>query len=328
MARFIPRNKLDCFGLRPRNDTSMKQLFLLLIIMLLWPQVIVAQTEFREISISPFLEELKVDKGGTVSSGIEVTNTSGKNITVAISARDFLPGQRGEPEFIPDTEFNDVTFSLASWIKFPSGNQFELAPNETKKIPYTVNPPVNAEQGSHYGAVLFSLAGGATLSGVGINQSIGTIIIVSYGEARPEGQLEFSAEPTIIWWNDRVEFTNQFINSGRVHVKPKGEVYVTNILGKIVASPATNRDAANVLPQSDRTFISEWDPSSFAFGPYTVESVISFGDQKLELRQKETVWVLPVYFLIVIALVLVLIAWYFTHGRHWHRRKVIAKHFS
>lgn len=290
------------------------------------PQSANAQTEFREISISPFLEELEVAKGGSVNSEIEVTNTSGKNISVSILARDFLPGQRGEPKFIPDTEFNDVTFSLASWIKFPMGDTIELAVGETKTVPYVVSPPENAEQGSHYGAVLFSLSGTSTLSGVGINQSIGTIVIVSYGEARPEGQLEFSADPKLIWWNEKVDFTNHFINSGRVHIKPKGEVYVTNIFGKIVSTPATNRDAANVLPQSDRTFVSEWDPGTFAFGPYTVESVVSFGEQKLELRQKETVWVLPIYFLTIIVFVVLIIIWFIAHGRHWHRRRVIQKH--
>lgn len=292
------------------------------------PNLANAQTEFREISISPFLQELVVDKGSTISSEIEVTNTSAKNISITVSARDFLPGQRGEPEFIPDEEFNDVTFSLASWIRFPEGNQVELAVGETKKVPYLVSPPENAEQGSHYGAILFSLSGTSTLSGVGINQSVGTIVIISYGEARPEGQLEFSAEPNYIWWNSKVEFTNQFINSGRVHVKPKGEVYVTNLFGTIVSTPAVNRDAANVLPQSNRTFVTEWDPSTFAFGPYKVESVITFGDQRLELRASETIWVLPIYLLTVIAVILIIVFWFIFHGRHWHRKKIIDKHFN
>lgn len=304
------------------------QIILTALLLGLIPQVSNAETEFREISISPFLQELTVEKGQTINSEIEVTNTSANNISIDVTARDFLPGQRGEPEFIPDEEFNDVTFSLASWIKFPDGNQIDLGVGETKKVPYQVSPPQNAEQGSHYGAILFSLSGSSTLSGVGINQSIGTIVIINYGEARPEGQLEFSVEPKFVWWNSNLEFTNRFINSGRVHVKPKGEVYVTNIFGQIVSTPPTNRDAANVLPESDRTFISEWDPSTFAFGPYTVESVISFGEPKLELRQKETVWVLPVYSLVVLIICLLIVVWFVFHGRHWHRKKVIEQHFS
>lgn len=304
--------------------------YLLLIASLLWlaPNIVSAQTEFREITISPFLQEYDVAKGGTVSGEVDVTNNGNSEVRLQVSARDFLPGEEGEPQFVPDEEFNDVTFSLAAWLSFPEGTEITLKPKETRAVKYLLNPPVNAEQGSHYGAILFSLSGGSLASGVGINQSLGTILIVSYGEARPEGNLDFSAEPKYIWWNESVEFTNTFTNTGRVHVKPKGEVYITDIFGRMIASPPTNRDAANVLPQSDRTFISSWDPSTFAFGPYKVESVITFGNQKLEVRSQQTVWVLPIYILVVIGLILVLLIWFVFHGRHWHRRKVIEKHLG
>lgn len=306
----------------------MKYLFLIISLVWLVPNIVSAQTEFREITISPFLQEHQVPKGGSVSGAVEVTNNGDGEVKLQVSARDFLPGDEGEPQFVPDAEFNDVTFSLASWLSFPEGTEVTLQPNETRAVKYLLNPPVNAEQGSHYGAILFSLSGGSLASGVGINQSLGTILIVGYGEARPEGNFEFAAEPKFIWWNEPVEFTNLFINTGRVHVKPKGEVYVTDIFGRMVASPATNRDAANVLPQSDRTFLSGWDPSTFAFGPYKVESVITFGNQKLEVRAQQTIWVLPIYILVAIGLILILLTWFVFHGRHWHRRRVISKHVS
>ncbi len=304
--------------------------YFLLLASLFWlaPIPAHAQTEFREITISPFLQEHVVAKGSTVSGEVEVTNNGNSQIDLQISARDFLPGDRGEPQFVPDEEFNDVTFSLASWLSFPDGTQVKLQPNETRAVRYLLSPPNNAEQGSHYGAILFSMSGSSIASGVGINQSLATILIVSYGEARPEGNLEFSVEPKIIWWNEQVEFTNLFSNTGRVHVKPKGEVYISNIFGKLIASPPTNRDAANVLPQSDRTFVTEWDPSTFAFGPYKVESVITFGNQKLEVRSEQIVWVLPIYILAAISIVLILFLWFIFHGRHWHRRRVIDRHIK
>lgn len=309
----------------------MKKLFYTVVLITalgLMPVTTYAQNEIREITISPFLQELDVAKGATTENIIEVTNNGVTPVSLQIVARDFLPGKRGEPEFIPDTEFNDVTFSLASWISFPEGTRLELAPQEKKAVKYFVNPPVNAEQGSHYGAILFSLSGSSTLSGVGINQSIGTIVIVGYGEARPEGQVQFIAEPKFVWWNEEVEFTNTFNNSGRVHVKPKGEIYIANIFGQLIASPSINRDAANVLPQSDRTFVAEWDPRTFAFGPYSVESVITFGNQRLELRDKQTVWVLPLYLVVPLLVAVGFVVWFAFHGRHWHRRRVITKHIS
>lgn len=302
--------------------------FMLAGALLFAPKLSAAQTEFREISLTPFLQELEVAKGGAVQSSIDVTNNSAEEIVAYISTRDFLPGQRGEPQFVPDDEYNEVTFSLASWITIADGNQVHLRPGETKTIRYSVNPPANAEQGTHYGAILFSLTEGANLSGVGITQSVGTIVIVGYGEARPQGELEFSAEPTVVWWNDKIEFTNTFKNIGRVHVKPKGEVVIKNIFGQVVATPQTNRDAANVLPESDRSFISDWFPSRAAFGPYTAESVLTYGNSKLEVRDKETIWILPAYTLVLLGLVLIIILWFIFHGRHWNRRRVIKKHLN
>jgi hypothetical protein len=306
----------------------MKFFLLVVFTLLLWPQAALAQTEFREITISPFLQELEVAKGGSVAATIDVTNNSEQGVVLNLSTRDFLPGDRGEPQFVPDDEYNDVTYSLASWIKLESGSRVELEPNETKTIPYTINPPTNAEQGSHYGAILFSMSDGATLSGVGITQSIGTIIIVSYGEARSEGYVEFSGEPSVVWWNEKIEFANQFVNTGRVHVKPKGEITIKNLFGQEVSTLTINRDASNVLPQSDRTFISDWYPSPYAFGPYFAESVITYGEERLEARNEIVVWVLPIYTLVLLGIILATLLWYLLHGRHWHRRRVIKKHLS
>lgn len=306
-----------------------KFLLLIFIAALVWPQQSLAQpAEFREISISPFLQELEVPKGGTINAAIELYNNSERDITVFLSTRDFLPGDRGEPQFIPDDEYNDITFSLAAWIELESGNQVTLTPGEMKQIRYSVNPPENAEQGTHYGAILFSLTDGPTLSGVGITQSVGTIIIVGYGEARSQGELQFTAAPKVVWWNSKIEFTATFNNTGRVHVKPKGEVRIKNIFGRVVATPVINRDAANVLPQSDRTFISDWFPSRLAFGPYFAESTVTYGKERLEAREKTIIWILPVYTLIALGVTITILLWFVVHGRHWHRKRVIDRHSS
>ena len=306
-----------------------KFLLLVLIFALVVPATANSQgVEVREISISPFLEEHEVEKGGTKQSKIELKNNSEKEITVFLSTRDFLPGDRGQPLYIPDDEYNEATFSLAAWISIESGTQVTLAAGEQRTINYSINPPENAEQGSHYGAILFSLTEGPTLSGVGITQSVASIIIVRYGEARSEGQLYFSANPTTVWWNSKIEFTNIFDNTGLVHVKPKGEVVIRNIFGRIVATPVVNRDAANVLPQSDRTFISDWFPSRISFGPYFAESNITYGRERLEAKQEVIIWILPGYTLALIGIALIAIIWFIFHGRHWHRKKVIDRHES
>lgn len=282
----------------------------------------------QELGISPFLQEFDVAKGATTSSTINVSNTGLEPITVTISTKDFLPGQRGEPEFIPDDEINETTFSLASWIRIKNSSVVTIAPNSVTQIEYSISPPLNAEQGSHYGAILFSYSSSKQLSGVGITQAIGSIIIVSYGEARSNGNLDFYSNKNLIWWNDKLEFTNVFSNIGNVHVKPKGEISIKNMFGQVVATPVINRDAANVLPKSDRTFISSWQPGAWSFGRYKAESLITYGRERLEVRAVQIIWIFPLYILFVIGIFLALVLWYILHGRHWHRRRIIRKHLQ
>lgn len=298
-------------------------------VILLIPSLVFAQNKtIQEIGISPFLIELDVAKGGSVSSSIDVSNNSDVSQTVSIKTQDFLPGQKGQPEFVPNTEIGEPSFSLATWIKINEGSSAKIEPHKVTKINFKVSPPVNAEQGSHYGAILFSYAGDTQLSGVGVTQTVGAIILVRYGEARSNGSLEFSSSKNLIWWNDKIDFTNKFNNTGNVHVKPKGEVVVKNMFGKIVSTPSINRDAANVLPKSDRTFISDWQPGPWSFGRYKAESIIIYGRERLEVRATQIIWILPLYILFVIGIFIALVLWYSLHGRHWHRRRIIKKHLQ
>lgn len=285
-----------------------------------------AQLTETTISITPFLQELEVAKGDEIESSIDVTNLTDTKVNLRMRTQDFLPGKRGEPQFVPDTEFNDVTFSLSSWLTIADGSQVFLEPKQTKTIRFTVSPPANAEQGTHYGAILFSTAEGQSLDGVSITQSVGTIILVNYGEARSQGQNSLTTNKLIEWWNDKFEFSNLFVNTGNVHVKPKGEITIKNIFGKQVASLTVNRDAANVLPQSDRTFIVDWFPGNFSFGPYRAELLLTYGRERLEIRDKLTIWVFSGYILVLIIAILIFVGWYIVHGRHWHKRKILQRH--
>lgn len=287
------------------------------------------QSEVPGLEITPFLMELDVEKGGTIKSQVDLFNRSTTPLRITAEPRDFLPGEDGQPLFVPDTQINERTFSLASWVTLQKENQFTIQPGEQVTIPFTVNPPVDAEQGTHYGAILFSYIGSSSENYTSeIRQSLGTILLVRYGEARPNGTVALTPSKRFSFNNDKIDFKNMFTNVGKVHVQPKGEVYVKNMWGKIVATPFINKDAANVLPLTNRTFINTWYPSSFAFGRYTIETVMYYGKQRLEARDKKIIWLLPFYILIVIGIVFMALLWIIFHGRHWHKRRVIERHLA
>jgi hypothetical protein len=293
------------------------------------PQTSKAQNSIRGLEISPFLMELDVAKGGSIAQTITITNRSAESLRVTATPRDFLPGNDGQPEFVPDPQINDPTFSLSSWVKFTNDPEFTIKAGETVSVPFSVNPPANAEQGTHYGAVLFSYASPSVEGNVsGVQQSVGTILLVYYGQSQENGQVNLESNKKLFWNADKVNLTTTFDNTGNVHVKPKGGAVVKNMLGQAVGSVFVNRDAANVLPKTNRSFVGAWYPSGLSFGRYTIESVITYGRSRLEARDKIVIWILPWYFDVIIAVILIILAWFALHGRHWYKRKVIKKHLG
>ena len=87
-------------------------------------------------------------------------------------------------------------------------------------------------------------------------------------------------------------FFTTFYNQGNVHLKPKGEIYITNLFGRQVASVPANRDAQIVMPDSQRIFESVWQ-QGWRLGRYRATAVLYYGDPKLETRTSVIVWIVP-----------------------------------
>jgi len=56
-------------------------------------------------------------------------------------------------------------------------------------------------------------------------------------------------------------------NTGNVHFKPTGTLTIKNMFGSEVTT--INLTSQNVLPDSIRQLINEWDPGITSFGRYT-----------------------------------------------------------
>src|SRR4051812_23696911 len=70
--------------------------------------------DIRGLEVTPFLIELDVAKGGTMQSHVDLTNHSTAPIVITAAPRDFLPGEDGQPQFVPDPhQENNPTFSLS-----------------------------------------------------------------------------------------------------------------------------------------------------------------------------------------------------------------------
>lgn len=287
------------------------------------PNVLAQATASQGLTISPFLLERQMQKGETTEEIIDITNTSSRALPVDVTVNDFYPqGDNGEPVFL-DAGKGDSHYSLSSWLKIESNPKPILQPGEKTSINFSITPPINAEDGGHYGALLFTFQGGsAEGSAVAVTQKLGAIILVKLGKATTGGNVSEFKTAKSFYEYAPVTFLTKFKNTGNVHVKPRGGVVITNWFGKKVATVLVNENANNVLPDSERQFTSIWK-TGFAFGHYKAEAQLVYDDTGTIASSVTYFWVIPWKITLLIAFILfVLIALFSWMMRAYNRRLI------
>src|SRR3989338_8282468 len=260
------------------------------------------------LAISPFLIETTVAPGQSFTDTITVFNVTDYPLPISISINDFVPsGEHGSVRFLDTGEQSHPSFSLASWITITNQPEFTIPPKGETKVTFTINVPVDAEPGSHYGGLLFSAAS-ETLDAVGtkVIKKVGALILVATGKTDASGTIEQFSSNKKFYIKPEVIFTSTFANTGNVHIAPKGQVEIKNMLGKTMGEAHLNENAQFVLPQTSRGFDGIFK-NSWMFGRYTANLTYNYGNPKLEAHASISFWVLPIKQLGLIAGIIVFI---------------------
>jgi len=306
------------------NARTMKKIFLITIsAIIFFGNLFILQTRRLEaMTISPPVLEIDAKRGDIVKEVIKAHNDSSETKLYYLSKGDFkAKGEEGQAEFIDNKNETAGDYSLSAWISLAE-SQIVLEAGERLTLPFIINVPVTAEPGGHYGVVFFSDAppefNDSGLSGVSIGSKMGVLILVKIeGDAEEGGYIE---EYTTV--NNRKFFSNlpvnyivRFKNTGKVHLKPRGEIVIKNVFGKQVKGVTfvetfdengipidskkldilpINYFNGNILPQSVRRFNAGWFKSAgensggflsglqdewhnFAFGRFSSELTMVYG---------------------------------------------------
>ena len=265
--------------------------------------------QVQGLGIDPFLIELNMSAGETQTQSITLTNTTNESLTFTASINDFVPnGATGQPSFLGADQESESKFSLSRWIKVTRQPEFTIPPQSQTEVEFTVDVPVDAEPGTHYGGILFGQPLGVIpSSGSAVIQKAGAIILVKLGESQENVQIQEFFTQRSVYQRGPVEFLVSLHNFGNVHSKPKGDITIRNIFGSQVAQVPVNPDALIVLPESGRDFSQQWK-TNLGFGRYTAEAVLYYGSPKLELQAQTVFWIVPLRELILGVLILLILA--------------------
>jgi len=237
------------------------------------------------------------------NSSVKVINNNKHEITVYAQVVDFAAeGESGEGKFLPILEPTaESGTTLAQWITL-SKEPILIAPEQSYSIPFTVQVPEDAAPGGHFAAILIGTKPpeGEGSFRVSTSQIVTSLFFVRIaGDVIEDGVVrEFTVRNS---FTDipKAEFEVRFENKGNVHLKPQGEILITNMWGKERGVIPINQQThfGNVLPQSIRKFEFSWEGEhSFSdIGRYKALLTLAYGEDNRKFETTtEYFYVIPV----------------------------------
>ena len=269
------------------------------------------------MTIEPPDFNLTVNPGDTIKDVLHISNENSYPVTLEPKTLNFMaqPGDEtsGIPLFYPADEVKNG-HELAPWITLDSKGVITIPPRQRINISFTISIPKDAQPGGHFGAIhVGTLKQDQMFNGANIGilaQTSALIFVRVNGDVRDTMTIENFFSTKTAYTHLPADFAMRLSNEGTTHLIPVGNIFITDMLGRQVASLQVNGDdKRRVLPSSVRRFETSWThkrlPKSaseftqewrnFAFGHYTATLVLNYGDpgaQKL-ISAVTDFWVFP-----------------------------------
>lgn len=283
----------------------------------------------QALTVNPRLE-LEADPGTTLRTELQIQNEERQSRTFYLRTENFnAQDETGTPHFLNRKE------GLATWVEMPLS--ITLGPGQSVNFSFAIHVPADAQPGGHYAAIFFSTEPpnpGGSADTVAIGSKLGTLILLRVkGEFLSAANiLEFGTSGKKKFFSNLpIQLFYRFQNVGEDHLKPVGDITISNLLGQTVKVLPANTIEGSVLPKSVRRFTSVWSSRqggiqqqavvdlpkreampyweavtfqarNFAFGRYTATLELVFGSSGLQSdHAKFTFYIIPWQLLSVIA---------------------------
>ena len=218
--------------------------------------IINAQTPSTyDVTVSPVFFDLSTNPGSLVSDRIRVRNNTSSPLPIKIEVKRLTGDENGALTLKDTSDDNSL-----SWIKFES-TRIVAKPLEWTNIPFKIEVPTSAAYGYYYAVsltqdkVVGSKTTGATITGAA---AIPILLNVRKEGAKFEGKLVSFKTDSNMYDYPPVNFITKFENTGNVHIRPRGNIFVKDMLGRQIAILDVNQASGAVLPNSQRFFESTW----------------------------------------------------------------------
>ena len=231
-----------------------------------------------DVTVSPVFFDLSVNPGDSISNKVRIRNNTNAPLPIKLEVKKMAGDVNGDL-----TLRDDPTDPTLSWIKFDNVT-FVAAPLEWTDVPFTIDIPKDAAYG-YYFAINFTQDNtsplkrtGATITGAA---AVPVLLNVRKDGAKLDGKLLGLNVDKGFYEYPPVKFSTVFANTGNVHIRPSGNIFIKDWLGNQVATLTVNDTQGAILPGLKRTFESSWDD-----GFITIEPKLEAGEPKLDKNGK------------------------------------------
>lgn len=271
------------------------------------------------LQMSPTRTELNLSPGEHKTFDITLKNITAGDLTAEVSVNDFeSDGVSGNPQIIVD----DSQRTPSTIYNFISNlRSVELKPGESKKVTLNVDVPKDASPGAYYGVVRYAaIPKGGILSDrerqLALNASVAHLVLIEVtGEINEQIQIEDLAvgksgengeiKSGSIFFSAPNKSLLTLNNLGNGFSRPFGTVTINRMFGGEVYTSEVNniQPKGIVLPHSTRVFTDDMQGIKIP-GRYTATAAVAYGNGGEVITYKISFWYLPVWFLIILAVIL------------------------
>lgn len=284
------------------------------------------------LSVTPTLVDMAAVPGQSWSTNVKVINNNPTPLTVYAETRNFSPqGEFGAGMFLPVYEEMTDGTTLAEWMKV-SSDPIVVQPEQTVSIPVQITVPTDADPGGHYAAVMIGTRPPATEGrySVQTSQVISALFFLRVaGDVHEQGTIRSFASGSNVATDPAMDFSLRFENQGNVHLRPQGEITISNMWGKERGVIPINQKThfGNVLPESIREFTFSWQAEDrfVDIGRYKAEVTLGYGEEVRQfVTRTDYFWIIPMKPLLVTLAVVVSIIGVVTFFVRMYIRRMLA----
>lgn len=263
------------------------------------------KSKLKGLTLSPLRSEINITPGTSFDGVITVTNSSEKDMTVALSAEKFsVINQQYDYEF-------DSKSDIAKWVSFGS-NELILKPNESKKILYTIGVPLAAEPGGRY-ISLFASSDVQSNGGVSLRERVGSLVYITVqGNVTKTGRLLSLASPMIITGDS--DWSAVLQDTGTAHFY---SIYSLKIQGLFGQSISTNDDAM-ILPGTIRLISAKLSAPKIP-GIYKLIYTFGLGDSAAVVETRYILY-MPVWATALLVSITAFVIWLKRRPKKVHKK--------